>query len=195
MSRLARRWRHDRAAQPGVTEDLVARVDEALVRVERCRAELDILVRLEAPLPVRQTAYHHLELAFDAADGLFREATRVARARSFSEWSQWRRRLSRLDRSRQENLFAGSDALSVLAQGEVRAVDTGMSGPSIGEMQHGESRPGGTTTYGLDMGVVLGGRAEPAEPVSTDRPEHAPSDPHASVVAVSRRPATGPAAA
>jgi hypothetical protein len=75
---------------------------------------------------------------------------------SHREWSQWRRRLSRLDTARQAHLFAEADDLGVLGLGSVRAIDTGMSGPDIGELQHGRSAaPGSPATYGVDLDALL----------------------------------------
>jgi hypothetical protein len=38
----------------------------------------------------------------------------------------------------------------------VRAIDTGMSGPAIGDLQHGECSPSGTpAAYGVDVEAIL----------------------------------------
>jgi hypothetical protein len=72
-----------------------------------------------------------------------REATVVAKTRSRHDWAHWRKRLSDLDTQRQIHLIAEMDAEGILRTNSIRAIDTGMSGPHIGEMQHGDSkRPG-----------------------------------------------------
>ena len=54
------------------------------------------------------------------------------------------------------HLLAEQDESGLLPSGSVRAVDTGMSGPDIGDLQHGQSRPPGTPpTYGLDIEALL----------------------------------------
>jgi hypothetical protein len=73
--------------------------------------------------------------------------------------------LSRLATARQAHLLAEQQDPGVLPLGSVRAVDTGMSGPAIGELQHGHSKaPGTPPSYGLDMATLLaerGGRRCP----------------------------------
>lgn len=162
MSMLMKRnWRRARATAPEVSESLVSEIDDTLARLDACRSEYDALVLRQAPLSARRTAYDELARAFTEADVPLRRATRLARARSYAEWTQWRSRLSRLDRARQAQLFVGSDALTILPQGEVRTIDTGMAGPALGDIIHGETRPGAPATYGLDMDVTLGVTSEP----------------------------------
>ncbi|MGH8827132.1 MAG: hypothetical protein ACRDVZ_05900, partial [Jiangellaceae bacterium] len=116
-----------------------------------------------APLTERQRARSQLRGAFAAADELLRHAVTLARTEtsgawqgSFVTWSLWRDRLSRLDAERQAHLFADQDDLGVLPVGSVRAVDTGMSGPAIGDKQHGHSRPPGTPArVGVDIAEVV----------------------------------------
>jgi hypothetical protein len=111
----------------------------------------------------RRAAHTPVRQAFDAADALLRDATRIAKQHSYRDWSTWRRRLSNLDTARQLHLFAERDDLGVLRVGSVRAVDTGMSGPAIGDLQHGKSRaPGTGPAYGLDLEALL--TASPAHP-------------------------------
>lgn len=158
---MKRNWRRTRAKAPDVSESLVSEIDDTLARLDACRSEYDALVLRKAPLATRRIAYAELERAFTDADVPLRQATRLARARSYAEWRLWRSRLSRLDLARQDHLFAGSDALTVLPQGEVRTIDTGMAGPAIGDLIHGETRPGAPATYGLDMDLTLGATSEP----------------------------------
>jgi hypothetical protein len=169
MSALARRWRRTRAAGRPVPVDLVADIDDALAELDGCRTRLDDVVRRQAPLAARRAAYVDTTHAFDNADRLLREATALARARSFAEWTRWRARLTRLSSTRQRHLFLGTDTPALLREDSVRALDTGMSGPAIGELQHGMSCPGGSPSYGLDLDVELGIR--PAGPAGgTARP-------------------------
>lgn len=80
----------------------------------------------------------------------------VAKHRSRRDWAQWRTRLSDLDTRRQIHLIAELDADSLLRTNSVRAIDTGMSGPDLGEMQHGDSMPlGSPATYGMDVEALL----------------------------------------
>lgn len=147
------RWRRQ---QPVVPTELVTQIDEALATVDTARAELDRATKSAAPLLIRRAAHTNLRRAFDAADALLRQATGIAKQHSYREWSQWRSRLSRLDTARQIHLFAEQDDMGVLRLGSVRAIDTGMSGPDIGELQHGKSRaPGTPAAYGLDIEALL----------------------------------------
>ena len=75
---------------------------------------------------------------------------------SYREWSLWRHRLSSLGIARQVHLFAEQDDSGLLPIGSVRTIDTGMSGPDIGDLQHGHSRaPGTLPTFGLDLEALL----------------------------------------
>lgn len=145
-----------------VPSSLVNQIETALARVDTVRAECDAATSAGMPLSTRRQLNTELTEAFEAADVLLRSATTAARQRgcvrpAFVAWSQWRRRLSRLDDAFQIHLFTESDDLPVLDLGEICAIDTGMSGPSIGDMQHGQSRPAGAPgRYGLDMAALLG---------------------------------------
>ena len=139
-----------------VPQELVARIAAALELVDARHADLDAAVASGKPLETRRALRKNLRVAFDEADALLREATTRTRPHGYGEWSKWRTRLSRLDMAKQFLLFEETDDIAVLGLGNVRAVDTGMAGPSIGEFQHGRSKPPGTPTrYGLDMEEVL----------------------------------------
>ena len=139
-----------------VSTDLIKRIEEALARVDAASAALAVVEGVESPLLDRRAAHTELRQAFDAADALLREATSLAKRHSFGEWTQWRSRLSQLDDARQAHLFAERDDMGVLRLGSVRAIDTGMSGPAIGELQHGETMPPGSpATYGIDLDARL----------------------------------------
>lgn len=142
---------------PAVPAGLVARIEDALAVVDAAHAELDAALAGGVSRSDRRAAHARLRHAYDAADALLREATRLAKEHSRREWCAWRARLSRLGTARQVHLFAERDDAGLLGNGSVRAVDTGMSGPDIGELQHGASKPPGTrATYGLDLEGVLG---------------------------------------
>lgn len=142
--------------QPVVSKLLVDQIDEALTAVDDARAELAFVVAERAPLRDRRDAHARVRRAFDEADALLRQATATARQHSYREWSLWRHRLSCLDTAHQIHLFAEQDEPGLLPIGSVRAIDTGMSGPDIGDLQHGQSRaPGTLPTYGLDLEALL----------------------------------------
>lgn len=151
--------------QPVVPEALLGQIDTALAAVDDARAELARVITSRAPLQARREAHANLRHAFDDADALLRQATTLARQRSYGDWSQWRHRLSRLDAARQVHLLAEQDDPGVLPLGCTRALDTGMSGPDIGDMQHGQSRaPGALPTYGLDIEGLLAVREGDGRP-------------------------------
>jgi hypothetical protein len=80
----------------------------------------------------------------------------VAKQRSRRDWAYWRKRLSDLDTRRQLHLVAELDEPGILRTNSVQALDTGMSGPDIGDIQHGHSKPPGSpATYGLDYESIL----------------------------------------
>ena len=136
--------------------DLVDEMERTLVALDAARAALQVATSTGAPLPVRRAAHAAVSAAFDAADRPLRQATTLARSGPYLAWRDWRRRLSTLDTAKQRHLFAEMDLVGGLGQGSIQAVDTGMSGPSIGDIQHGETRPPGSpATYGLDMAAVL----------------------------------------
>jgi hypothetical protein len=146
-------WRRSR---PAVSARLSAQIEQALARVDAARRRLDRVICAEPALLVRRQAYADLRAAYLEADVLLREATRTAKGHSHREWSGWRHRLSRLDAARQRHLFQEADDFGVLRIASVRAIDTGMSGPAIGEFQHGECSPADkAATYGVDLEAVL----------------------------------------
>jgi hypothetical protein len=141
---------------PRVAPELVQRIDVALNDVESARSALDATMASRAPLNLRRAANRELRRSFDAADACLREATIIAKARSRHDWAQWRKRLSDLDTQRQIHLIAEIDEENILTTNSIRAIDTGMSGPDIGDMQHGDSKPlGSSGTYGLDVEAML----------------------------------------
>ena len=135
-----------------VPEELTGEIDEALVAVDAATAELNKATYDTASRETRRDAHAELGRAFERADALLRRATQIAGEHSHRERSKWRARLSQLDTARQVHLFAEQDDPGVALLGNVRAVDTGMTAPRLGELQHGESKPPGTpATYGLDV--------------------------------------------
>jgi len=145
-----------RRKQSPVPPSLVAQIQDALDGVDEASATLDAVLAAGAPLLVRRRTRTELRHALEAADKLLRRATDLARPHSYTEWKKWRHRLSQLDTVLQVHLFAEQDDTGVMPLGSIRAIDTGMSGPSIGDLQHGQSRPLGTPArYGLDMDTVL----------------------------------------
>lgn len=152
-----------RKREPAVPARLATDIEGALARVDDRRTRLDGVSGTGAPLAQRRRAHAELRRAFLEADALLRTATRRAKAHSHREWSAWRHRLSRLDLARQQHLFEESDDLGVLPAGSVRAVDTGMSGPAIGDLMHGRGKPyGAPATYGIDLEAALGATTAPA---------------------------------
>ena len=145
-----------------VPQALVSRIDNALGDLAAARAELDTALAGGPSLQARRAAHAQVTAAFEAADQLLRQATRLARDHShqrgfYRTWSHWRHQLSRLDTAKQVHLFAEADDLAI-PLGTVRAVDTGMAGPAIGDLIHGESRrPGSRARYGLDVEATLVG--------------------------------------
>lgn len=136
-----------------VPADLATRIEVALADVDHAR---DNLAVSPPALADRRQAHRQMEAAFTVADALLREATELARGAGYLNWRQWRGRLSRLDIQWQQHLFAELDDIGVLDVGSVRAIDTGMSGPDIGDLQHGKSCPAGTPAhYGLDLTAAL----------------------------------------
>jgi hypothetical protein len=165
-------WRRSR---PAVSARLSAEIEQALVRVDAARQRLDQVICAEPSLLVRRQAHADLRAAHLEADVLLREATRAAKGHSHQEWSRWRHRLSRLDAARQRHLFQEADDLGVLKIGSVRAIDAGMSGPAIGEFQHGEcSADDKSVTYGVDLEAVLLGLDRTG--VTTPPRLHRPAD-------------------
>lgn len=145
-----------RRRRPVVPQLLSNQIGEAVAAADDARTVLARVVADRAPLRERREAYARVTHAFDEADALLRQATTLAKQRSYRDWSVWRHRLSSLDAARQIHLFAGLDEPGLLPIGSVRAIDTGMSGPDIGDLQHGQTRPPGTRpTYGLDLEALL----------------------------------------
>jgi len=146
-----------RRARPPVPHELTGKIADALSQVESAQARLASATPTGTPLPVRRSAHAQLREAYERADALLRQAVACAKQHSYPEWSRWRTRLSRLDAARQLQLFAEADDLGVLGLGTIRAIDTGMSGPAIGDLLHGEScPPGAPAVYGLDVDAMLG---------------------------------------
>lgn len=142
--------------RPVIPKLLIGQIDGALAAVDDAQAELTCVLAASAPLLARRRAHASLRHAFDDADALLRQATTLARQRSYGDWSLWRHRLSSLDTARQIHLLAEQDEFGLLPIGTVRALDTGMSGPDFGDMQHGHSRaPGALPTYGMDYEALL----------------------------------------
>lgn len=134
---------------------LVKRIESALAEVDDSRSRLSAVVADGAPYLQRRQAYARVSLAFETADRLLREVTRAARPGPYHVWRQWRHRLSQLDMAKQIHMFAQNDA-QVLGLGSVRAIDTGMLGPAVGDYLHGECSPHGTPArYGIDLDAAL----------------------------------------
>lgn len=154
---MARRAPFPSKRRDPVPAELVARIREALADLDEARAH----VRRSAgssgvALAWRREADAALERAYQRADALLREATRRARLHSFFAWSQWRSQLSWLDQQRQAHLFEVADRPAMLRLGSLRAIDSGMTKPLIGEMPHGASKPAGAPArYGIDLEQLL----------------------------------------
>src|SRR5690625_3901954 len=147
---------HVRGRRPKIPSELIEQIDDSLVRVWEARDDVEHVMSGTASLPERRAAHAELRHAFESADALLREATSIARDRSYGEWSLWRERLSRLDAARQMHLFIEQDDSAVLPTGSIRAIDTGMTAPNNGELQHGDSKPPSSpATYGIDLDAVL----------------------------------------
>jgi hypothetical protein len=141
---------------PQVTDELAQRVREALHDVDAAEALLAEADQGHAQLDVRRNAHAKLRAAFDAADAALREATEVAKRHSYRGWTEWRKQLSDLDVRKQINLLTEQDLPGILPDNSIRVVDTGMSGPDIGDLQYGESTPPGSPpTYGVDFESIL----------------------------------------
>jgi hypothetical protein len=181
-------WTRRRAAVPA---PLVAAIAEALDAVDRAREELSGTAA-DAGLRDRREAHARLRRAYLDADALLREATRLARTDSYREWSRWRHRLSLLDLARQQHLLAEADDSGVLPVGSVRVLDTGMSGPAIGDLLHGEASPAGTVArYGLDLDATLVALEDPHVLTGS---EHGATGPATVVDLPAARPSTAPRA-
>lgn len=184
-------WSRSKALVP---EELVAAARAALARVDDEVAALERLTDQGATLVARREQRRRTRRAIDEADVLLRQAAAATRGRSHREWSRWRRRVSRLSLARHVLAFAESDEIATLPVHSVRAVDTGMSGPSIGELQHGASRPPGSPArYGLDLDAALASpsRVRVGPPRPAARPAARPAPRPAARPAP--RPAAGPA--
>ncbi len=141
---------------PQVPAELEQRIEHALAEVDAAQLALEATEAASAPLDVRREAHTALRHRFDEADACLREATTIAKARSRRDWAHWRKRLSTLGTRRQMHLFAEMDEQGILRSNSIQAIDTGMSGPDLGEMQHGDSMPlDSPPTYGLDDEAVL----------------------------------------
>lgn len=142
---------------PTVVDTLDHDLRPHLEEITGARAALGGLIAgYEATVLERRAAHRRLRLAYEAADRVLRAATREARSGPYVRWSRLRSQLSTLDTARQLHLMQERDDVAVLPLGGVRALDTGMSGPSIGELQHGRSvEPGTRPAYGLDLDATL----------------------------------------
>lgn len=141
---------------PQVTDELAQLVEESLYAVDAAERVVAEAHRERARLDVRRAAHAKLRAAFDAADAALREATAVAKQHSHRSWTEWRKRLSDLDVRKQINLLTEQDLPGILPDNSIRVVDTGMSGPDIGDLQHGESvPPGSPAAYGVDFESIL----------------------------------------
>jgi hypothetical protein len=157
---------------------LVEQILEALAELDDARAALARVRAGQDPLGDRRAANARVREAFERADVLLRRATGIARTgsyRDWGDWALWRDRLSRLDAARQAHLLAEHEERAVLPINSVRALDTGMGGPDLGELQHGRSRPpGAAPSYGLDIESVLAATAAAeleAAPARAELPE------------------------
>ena len=146
-----------RPLRTAVPDELVAEVRQALADVDTAREQAARAAGSSGvALAWRREAEAAVERAYQRADVLLREATRRARLHSYFAWSQWRSELSWFDQQRQARQLAVADRPAMLRLGSVRAIDTGMGKPHIGEMAHGESKPAGTPPrYGIDLEQVL----------------------------------------
>ena len=159
-----------------VPVELARQSDCATTAVAAACARLDAVLRETAPLAERRAARADVAAAFADADRLLRAAAELTRPGPYHEWRRWRHRLSQLDLVKLRYLFAQSDDVACLEMGSVRAVDTGMSAPSIGELQHGASRPAGATAdYGLDMAAVMAAPAPAVVPQVAAPPAAVPT--------------------
>lgn len=141
---------------PQVAPELVQRIEVALDDVDTAWSALVATTASRAPLNSRRAANAELGRRFDAADACLREATIIARAHSRHDWAHWRKRLADLDTRRQIHLIAELDTGNILRTNSIRAIDTGMSGPDIGDLQHGDTKqPGSPATYGVDVEAIL----------------------------------------
>lgn len=170
-----------RRKKSSVPVELVERVEHALATVAAARERCHEVERAGADLPVRRAASRDLRLAYDAAERLLREAARLAKVDGYHRWQPWRHRLSVLTTARANHLLAEHDEIGLLPWGSVRAVDTGMSGPDVGDLLHGRSRaPGSAAEYGVDVATALGwAPPAPAPAVLVSRREEEPGAPEA----------------
>jgi hypothetical protein len=176
------------AAGP-IPADLVRRIDDATADLDTARARLAAALAAGEPLPELRRAHADVRHAYEAAEALLRRAAALAKPHSYREWSRWRHRVCSLSTQRVAHLFAEQDLSGLRPIGSVRAIDTGMTGPAIGDLIHGRSRePGAPATYGLDLEALLTGSPEPraaAEERATGavvidlHPTHAGSTPDA----------------
>jgi hypothetical protein len=148
-----------------VPADLVRQIDAAAADLADARHRLALALAADAPLLELRAAHAEVRCAFDRAEGLLRSAAALAKGHSYREWSRWRHRVCDMSTQRVTHLFAEQDTSGLLPVGSVRAVDTGMTGPAIGDLLHGRSRePGAPATYGLDLEAVLTGAVETPTP-------------------------------
>jgi hypothetical protein len=163
-----------RIAAAHVPQKLCSEIDRAEHLLEEAKRACDA-ARVGSSLAERRTAHVALDRAYARADTLLREAAAIAKAGPYRQWRPWRDRLSKLGTATQIHFFHEQDDIGVLSMGSIQVIDTGMGGPAIGEMQHGESRPAGApASYGLDMELVLYGTPSvPAVPTAAQAEEDA----------------------
>lgn len=141
-----------RRTKSAVPDELRERINNALAEVDAARGDLDRVLATHGTLGLRRAAHARMRNAYLDADRQLREAATLAKQRSRWEWMQWRQELTVISTARQRHLFAEMDSSCVLPDCTVQTIDTGMAGPAIGELQHGESQPHGTpAAYGVDM--------------------------------------------
>lgn len=151
------------AGTTAVPETLVTQVETARAGLEAARAELAAVLDAGAPVPDRRAAYRRVTRAYEALEAPLRQAARATKGAPYGNgwyrgWRRWRHELSTVSAARVRHLFAISNDEAVLAPGSVRALDTGMSGPSVGDMLHGASvAPGTPAGYGVDIAHVGSG--------------------------------------
>lgn len=168
-----------RRPKPVVPSRLVRQIDEALADLDAARGHLAAVIAGDVPLPELRAAHAAVLRAYERAEAPLRRAAALAKPHSYREWSRWRHRVSDLSTQRVAHMFAEQDIVGLLPLGSVRAVDTGMTGPAIGDLLHGRSRePGAPATYGLDLEALLTGAPDVREPSGQPAPDAVVLDLH-----------------
>lgn len=156
--------RRTRPIPPGPV--LLRRVEDARAELRAAQAELASVLAGPATPETRRAAYRRVSRAFEALEAPLREAARATKGAPYGKgwyrpWSHWRHLLSATSAARVRHMFAMSNDATVLGLGSVRALDSGMLGPSVGDMLHGRSvLPGAPARYGLDMAAVTASAAD-----------------------------------